>query len=108
MALLITLCLLSGPSAPYIVNLTCQTLDSLYVQWERPQIFFNRIDYYFVNYRSENSWDFEEIALASPHERAIDHGVSNLWKLSLIIVAILYSYILSFLSVLFIYILFVQ
>ncbi|XP_054722094.1 tyrosine-protein phosphatase 99A-like, partial [Uloborus diversus] len=64
-----------GPSAPYIVNLTCQTLDSLYVQWERPQIFFNRIDYYFVHYRSENNWDFEEIAMASPHERAIDHGM---------------------------------
>ncbi|GFX11832.1 protein sidekick-1 [Trichonephila clavipes] len=64
-----------GPSAPYIVNLTCQSLDSLYVQWERPQVFFNRIDYYFVHYRSENNWDFEEIAMASPHERAIDHGV---------------------------------
>ncbi|KAG8195656.1 hypothetical protein JTE90_004989 [Oedothorax gibbosus] len=64
-----------GPSAPYIVNLTCQTLDSLYVQWERPQIFFNRIDYYFVHYRSENNWDFEEIAMASPHERAIEHGM---------------------------------
>ncbi|GFU26415.1 tyrosine-protein phosphatase 99A [Nephila pilipes] len=64
-----------GPSAPYIVNLTCQSLDSLYVQWERPQVFFNRIDYYFVHYRSENNWDFEEIAMASPHERAIDHGM---------------------------------
>lgn len=73
----------SGPSAPYIVNLTCQTLDSLYVQWERPQIFFNRIDYYFINYRSENSWDFDEIALASPHERAIDHGVGLLSFLSI-------------------------
>ncbi|KAG0423774.1 hypothetical protein HPB47_000466 [Ixodes persulcatus] len=54
-----------GPSAPVIVNLTCQSLDSLFLQWERPQTYYNRVDYYFVHYRSEEAWSFEEIAMAA-------------------------------------------
>ncbi|XP_023221800.1 tyrosine-protein phosphatase 99A-like isoform X2 [Centruroides sculpturatus] len=63
-----------GPSAPYIVNLTCQSLDTLFLQWERPHTVFNRIDYYFVYYRSEKSWKFEEITMASTHDKP-DHAV---------------------------------
>ncbi|XP_076316629.1 putative receptor-type tyrosine-protein phosphatase mosPTP-1 isoform X2 [Tachypleus tridentatus] len=58
-----------GPSAPYISNLTCPTLDSLFLQWERPQKYYNQIDYYFVYYRSEHSWKFDEIALEVSHDR---------------------------------------
>lgn len=64
-----------GPSAPYIVNLTCSSLDSLFLQWERPSTFYNEIDYYFVYYRSEASWEFEEIALSAGRGR-MDHEVS--------------------------------
>ncbi|XP_054721502.1 tyrosine-protein phosphatase 99A-like [Uloborus diversus] len=58
-----------SPSAPQISNLTCQSSDSIYVQWERPKIVFHRIDYYFISYRSENTWDYEEISISSSQER---------------------------------------
>ncbi|KAL1481209.1 hypothetical protein MTO96_034604, partial [Rhipicephalus appendiculatus] len=60
-----------GPSAPIIVNLTCQSLDSLFLQWERPQTYYNKVDYYFVHYRSEEAWGFEEIAMAATDR--LDH-----------------------------------
>lgn len=62
-----------GPSAPIIVNLTCQSLDSLFLQWERPHTFYNRVDYYYVHYRSEEAWSFEEIAMAA-HDR-VEHAM---------------------------------
>ena len=69
----------SGPSAPYIVNLTCEGDDALIVQWSRPEQFFNKIDYYFVYYRSEHDsdTDFEEIAINIPgFETVTEHDVS--------------------------------
>ncbi|XP_076236366.1 putative receptor-type tyrosine-protein phosphatase mosPTP-1 isoform X2 [Calliopsis andreniformis] len=52
---------ISGPSAPLILNVTCQTHDSVYIQWARPNYFRGSIDYYFINYRIENSTRWEEI-----------------------------------------------
>ncbi|OAD61168.1 Tyrosine-protein phosphatase 99A, partial [Eufriesea mexicana] len=52
---------ISGPSAPLILNVTCPTHDSVYIQWARPNIFWGSIDYYFINYRIENDNRFEEI-----------------------------------------------
>ncbi|RWS27801.1 tyrosine-protein phosphatase 99A-like protein, partial [Leptotrombidium deliense] len=66
-----------GPSAPYIINLTCSATDTLFIQWERPTTYYNNIDYYFVSYRSEKSHDFEEIELiAGPDKR--DYEITNL------------------------------
>ena len=56
----------TGPSPPIIVNLTCDTTNNtLHVSWERPTIFFNSIDYFFIQYRSEDKSDteFEELAV---------------------------------------------
>lgn len=52
---------ISGPSAPLILNVTCQTHDSVYIQWARPNNFLGSIDYYFINYRIENGTRYEEI-----------------------------------------------
>ncbi len=71
----------SGPNAPLIVNLTCQSNDALHVQWERPSVFYNSIDYYFIYYRSEHRSDteFEEIAISAGGVNAhYDHDVSQL------------------------------
>lgn len=68
----------SGPSAPYIVNLTCEGDDALIVQWSRPEHFFSKIDYYFVYYRSEHDsdTDFEEIAINIPgYDTVLQHDV---------------------------------
>ncbi|KZC04425.1 Tyrosine-protein phosphatase 99A, partial [Dufourea novaeangliae] len=52
---------IQGPSAPRILNVSCQTNDSIYIQWARPQVFWGSIDYYFINYRIENADRYEEI-----------------------------------------------
>ena len=65
---------MQGPSAPRFVNVACSSLDSLYLQWERPTSFYNQIDYYFVYYRPEESWAFNELALTATKDR-IDHEV---------------------------------
>ncbi|XP_035225957.1 tyrosine-protein phosphatase 99A-like isoform X2 [Stegodyphus dumicola] len=58
-----------SPSAPIITNLTCQSVDSIYIQWDRPKVVYHRIDYYFISYRSENTLEFEEISISSSQER---------------------------------------
>jgi len=75
----------SGPSAPFIVNLTCEGDDALFVQWQRPELIYYKIDYYFVYYRSEHDsdTDFEEIAINIPgyefsEEKLEDVSVSYL------------------------------
>ncbi|XP_071863739.1 putative receptor-type tyrosine-protein phosphatase mosPTP-1 isoform X3 [Bombus fervidus] len=54
---------ISGPSAPLILNVTCPTHDSVYIQWARPNLFWGSIDYYFINYRIENDNRYEEIEM---------------------------------------------
>ena len=70
----------SGPSAPYITNLTCEGDDALIVQWTRPELFYHKIDYYFVYYRSEHDSDdnFEEIPINIPgFDTSFEHYVRN-------------------------------
>ncbi|XP_076362408.1 putative receptor-type tyrosine-protein phosphatase mosPTP-1 isoform X1 [Tachypleus tridentatus] len=67
-----------GPSAPNIVNLTCHSIDTIYVQWERPQIFHKSVDHYYVYYRSEKSWDFTRIDVnATDQEKLISNLTTN-------------------------------
>jgi receptor-type tyrosine-protein phosphatase gamma len=56
---------ISGPSAPRILNLTCQSHDTLYLQWQRPQEYFGVIDRYIILYRDERSTDFEEVVVSA-------------------------------------------
>ncbi|XP_075676436.1 protein tyrosine phosphatase 99A isoform X4 [Dermatophagoides pteronyssinus] len=75
----------SGPSAPYITNLTCEGDDALIVQWTRPELFYHKIDYYFVYYRSEHDSDdnFEEIPINIPgFDTSFEHytKITNLTK----------------------------
>lgn len=65
---------ISGPSAPRILNLTCATQDTIYIQWERPKEYFYSIDYYYINYTSEHS--NESIIMESSKEH-LDSAVSD-------------------------------
>ncbi|KAJ9581538.1 hypothetical protein L9F63_023279 [Diploptera punctata] len=56
---------ISGPSAPHIVNLTCQSHDTLYLQWQRPQEYHHSIDYYIISYRDERSSNFEDVKIGA-------------------------------------------
>ncbi|XP_071054817.1 putative receptor-type tyrosine-protein phosphatase mosPTP-1 isoform X3 [Onthophagus taurus] len=39
---------IDGPDAPRILNLTCQTQDTIYVQWQRPIRYYHSIDSYRI------------------------------------------------------------
>ena len=54
---------LPGPSAPIIVNLTVVSPTVIYVQWQRPSIFYKRIDTYKIKYtlHGEYSLSREEV-----------------------------------------------
>ncbi|KAG7198497.1 hypothetical protein KM043_005870 [Ampulex compressa] len=54
---------ITGPNGPTILNLTCQSHDSVYLQWARPSLFWGSIDYYYINYRPENGKYYEEIEM---------------------------------------------
>ena len=56
---------ISGPSAPQIINLTCHSQDSLYLQWKRPTSFYNSIDFYMINYRESGYSSYQQIQLNS-------------------------------------------
>lgn len=48
----------SAPSPPQLMNVTCYTQDSILIQWQRPDEFYNQIDYYYVRYKAlETGWD---------------------------------------------------
>ncbi|XP_075218273.1 protein tyrosine phosphatase 99A isoform X2 [Lycorma delicatula] len=49
----------SGPGPPRIMNVTCIEYNTLFVQWERPSVFYNNIDVYYILYRSEDSFRFQ-------------------------------------------------
>lgn len=48
----------SGPSPPQVINVTCFSQDSIHIQWQRPEDYYNQIDYYYVRYKAQDSgWD---------------------------------------------------
>lgn len=77
----------TGPSAPYIVNMTCEGDETLIVQWSRPEVFYSKIDYYFVFYRSEydDADEYKEIAISPGFDSTYEHDVSCLFVLSIVL-----------------------
>ncbi|KAK6634358.1 hypothetical protein RUM43_011758 [Polyplax serrata] len=55
-----------GPSAPTITNLTCQSNNTLFIEWRRPKPadYYITVDQYFVLYRNYDSNEFEEKSVA--------------------------------------------
>jgi receptor-type tyrosine-protein phosphatase gamma len=56
---------ISGPSAPKILSLTCQSHDSLFFAWKRPETYYNSIDYYIISFRNLGLHSFREIELTA-------------------------------------------
>lgn len=67
---------LSGPGAPVISNLSCQADGDIYLQWLRPEKLYGTVDLYYIYYRPEDSFEFEEIAVNSVNNRR-EHNVSR-------------------------------
>lgn len=63
----------AGPSAPPIFNLTCHNSDSLYIAWGRPSRYYSHVDMYYVHFRSEYAWSFEEIAMDASLDPSQEH-----------------------------------
>ena len=55
----------SGPSAPKVINLSCQSQESLYFAWKRPETYYNSIDYYIISFRNIAFHNFREIELTA-------------------------------------------
>lgn len=54
---------ISGPSPPIVVNLTCQTHDSVFLRWKRPLEFYRSIDFYTIAYRRDEQHAFKEFII---------------------------------------------
>ncbi|ODN00699.1 Tyrosine-protein phosphatase 99A [Orchesella cincta] len=64
-----------GPSPPRIVNVSCLAEDALFIAWQRPTKFYNSIDFFYIDYRSEEWKDFEEITVTAHQEATEQHTV---------------------------------
>lgn len=52
----------AGPSPPIITNLTCQSNNTIFIEWKRPRPgeTYNTVDHYFIMYKSADSDVYEE------------------------------------------------
>lgn len=46
---------INGPSAPRILNLSCQANETIHIYWQIPSSFYYSIDYYYVYVNLGNS-----------------------------------------------------
>ncbi|KAL0267726.1 UNVERIFIED_CONTAM: hypothetical protein PYX00_009910 [Menopon gallinae] len=55
----------AGPSPPIITNLTCQSNNTIFIEWKRPRPSetYNSVDHYFIMYKSTDSDVYEERAI---------------------------------------------
>lgn len=53
---------IDAPTAPHIMNLTCNSSDLL-VQWQQPRGNYERIDLFYIFYKQENEDKFHQIVL---------------------------------------------
>lgn len=68
----------SGPGPPRITNITCIQFNSLFIQWERPSVFYNTIDVYFIQYRIEDSFQFQYKEFSASHDLLQSALITNL------------------------------
>lgn len=59
----------SNPSPPQLVNVSCLPLDSIKIEWHRPEKFYNQIDYYYVQYKPDSAWQSEESTLSAKKDK---------------------------------------
>lgn len=55
----------AGPGPPLILNASCVDYSTLVIRWQRPTLFNKTIDCYYILYRQQDMYDFEEVMLPS-------------------------------------------
>lgn len=68
----------SAPSAPELLNLTCFDQNSIQLQWQRPERFYNQIESYHVQYRLADQGDGWQAANESVLVAKKDKPISQL------------------------------
>lgn len=63
---------ISNPSAPQYVNVTCYSQDSILIQWQRPDKYYNSIDFYYVQYKPDSARDYEETTLQAKKDKLLN------------------------------------
>ncbi|CAH1153716.1 unnamed protein product [Phaedon cochleariae] len=58
---------ISGPTAPKVLNLSCQANETIYIQWERPANFYYSIDYYYI-YVNLGNHLYDNITISTTEE----------------------------------------
>lgn len=61
----------STPSSPQLVNVSCYSLDSILIQWQRPERFYNQLDYYYVQYKPESERQYEETVMSAKKDKLL-------------------------------------
>lgn len=70
----------SAPSAPLVLNLTCYLQDSviLQIQWQRPERFYNQIDFYYVEYKATDLGEQAvELTLVAKKDKLLNEMLIN-------------------------------
>lgn len=74
----------AGPSEPRWLNLTCKSLDTIRIEWERPATYYNSVDYYYIYITGEDLSD----NITIPASRNITYIVRTRfyyeWKLTFV------------------------
>jgi receptor-type tyrosine-protein phosphatase gamma len=69
----------SGPSPPQVINVTCFSQDSVHIQWQRPEDYYNQIDYYYVRYKAlDSAWDSYTSSSKKEDETILSANKDNL------------------------------
>lgn len=62
----------SAPSSPQSVNVTCYSQESILIQWQKPEKYYNQIDYYYVQYKLDSAWQTEESTLSAKKDKPLN------------------------------------
>ena len=68
-----------APGKPIIVNLTCQSGNTMFIKWIRPNLFYRTVDVYYILYRArsntgvDHKWEEQVVETVN---NTINHMVS--------------------------------
>lgn len=75
----------SAPSQPHSLNVSCLPMaDGILIKWLRPEKFYNQIDFYYVEYKSDSSQQTEQTVLTAKKDKLYNELlITNLTAMSM-------------------------
>ena len=65
-----------APGPPNVANLSCQNGNTMFLKWQRPQLFYRTVDVYHVFYKKEKDTEWNEQVVETVNN-TINHMVSS-------------------------------